>query len=68
MIDTDYWRSIQSGYFQFFKEHSELTVLLLDVDDMDYVNDKKVYDKLVVSKCHDYPKGISRINLKSLLQ
>ena len=43
-IDTDYLLSIQSGYFQFFKEHPELSVLLLDVDDMDYVNDKKVFN------------------------
>ncbi|MBI9060390.1 MAG: deoxynucleoside kinase [Marinilabiliaceae bacterium] len=67
-IDTDYLLSIQSGYFQFFKEYPELYVLLLDVDDMDYVNDEKVYNKLVDLICHDYPKGISCINLKSLLE
>ena len=66
-IDADYLLSIQSGYFQFFKEHPELSVLLLDVDDMDYVNDKSVYNKMVELICRDYTKGISRINLKSLL-
>jgi len=66
-IDTDYLLSIQSGYFQFFKEHPELSVLLLDVDDMDYVNDEKVYQKIIDLICLDYDNGISRVNLKSSL-
>lgn len=66
-ISADYLKNIQAGYFQFFREHPELSVLLLDVDDMDYVNDKKVYNTVVEMLQKDYPKGISRVNLKSLL-
>ncbi|MBS2097939.1 deoxynucleoside kinase [Carboxylicivirga linearis] len=66
-IDTDYLKSIQEGYFQFFKEHPELPVLLINLDDINFETDKSVYNSLITLISKEYPKGITRVNVKTIL-
>nr|WP_321453328.1 deoxynucleoside kinase [uncultured Carboxylicivirga sp.] len=66
-IDADYLKNIQNGYFQFFKEHPELPVLILNIEDLNFEKDQTVYQAIINLISKEYNKGITRINLKTLL-
>lgn len=60
-ISDDYLNNIQSQYLQYFQQHPELTVLMLDTSEIDFVNQPKwikVIKKHIVQK---YNPGIHRI-------
>ena len=66
-IDENYLKSIQDGYFQFFKEHPELPVLIINLDELDFETDKHIYNVLIELISQKYSAGITRINLKTIL-
>ncbi|MCU4164256.1 deoxynucleoside kinase [Carboxylicivirga caseinilyticus] len=66
-INGEYLKNLQNGYFQFFKEHPELPVLVVNLEDLNFETDEQVYNTLINLIGNDYQKGITRINLMTLL-
>nr|WP_321405481.1 deoxynucleoside kinase [uncultured Carboxylicivirga sp.] len=66
-INGEYLKNLQDGYFQFFKEHPELPVLVVNLEDLNFETDEQVYNTLINLIGNDYQKGITRINLMTLL-
>lgn len=66
-IEAKYLNDIQEGYFRFFKEHPELKVLLINVEDLNFEKDPLIYQALVDQISQSYSPGITRINLRSTL-
>jgi len=63
-ITAEYLTSIQLGYFEFFKQQTDLSVLIIDVNKNNFVDNTDDYQHikaLILEK--EYPKGISRIIL-----
>lgn len=59
-IEDTYLNKIQEGYFEFIKQ-SNLRVLVLDTNNLDFVNSEKDYRKVVSLVEKEYPLGIHRI-------
>jgi deoxyguanosine kinase len=60
-ISSDYLLSIQEGYFDFFKKISDLSFLIIDINQIDFVNNIDEYrhlQDLILNRT--YPKGITR--------
>ncbi|MBN2776490.1 MAG: deoxynucleoside kinase [Bacteroidales bacterium] len=61
-ISFEYLKSIENGYFTFFKQQKDLKILIIDTNNVDFVNNDEDYRMLVNTIFHeDYDKGINRI-------
>ncbi len=63
-IQKDYLEKIQSGYIDFIKQQPQLRILILDINKLDFVNNKEDYHLLISTIDQEYPIGITRISLK----
>ena len=46
-ISYEYLKSIENGYFNFFKQQSNIKILLIDTNNIDFVNNDDHYKRLV---------------------
>jgi deoxyadenosine/deoxycytidine kinase len=63
-ISEDYLAKLQEGYFDFFKQQNDITYLVIDSNNMDFVENQRDYAKVkeLIFK-NDYPIGINRITI-----
>ncbi len=59
-IPNDYLRNIERGYWDFFKQLSNQRILVVDTNDLDFVNDPEDYAKVLSLINRDYDFGINR--------
>ena len=62
-IEDDYLDKIQTGYFDFIKQHQEMRILVLDTNDIDFVKNPEDYQKIIKIIDRDYDYGIHRIKV-----
>lgn len=62
-IEDEYLENIQTGYIDFIKQHQEMRILVLDTNDVDFVNNKEDYNKIISLIDQDYHPGIHRIKV-----
>ncbi len=62
-IKDEYLMKIQQGYFEYIKHLPEARILIIDINNIDFVNKKDDYLALVKIIFKDYSKGIHRISL-----
>ncbi len=60
-IQDDYLDKIQEGYFDFIRQQPQLTTLILDTNQLDFVQNKEDYQKILDVIHQDYKPGIHRI-------
>jgi len=63
-ISAGYLSKIQEGYYDFFKQQSDMAFLIIDSNNMDFVenqDDYKMMKSLIFN--HKYEKGITRITI-----
>lgn len=65
-INAEYLLDIQDGYFRFFREHPELPVLVVYLDNIDFVSESHYYDAIIEHIKKQHTAGIKSINLKSI--
>ena len=64
-IEISYLAKIQSGYFDYFKRINKSTVIIINTENLDFVNRKEDYLKIKSIIENDYPLGIFRTKLGS---
>lgn len=63
-IDSQYLDKISQAYFNYFKQQSEFPVVIIDTNNIDFVESKKDYNKLCeVIFQNSYNTGITRLIL-----
>ncbi|MEZ5196113.1 MAG: deoxynucleoside kinase [Bacteroidales bacterium] len=62
-IQHSYLEKIQDGYFDHFKINKRSAILIVDTNNIDFVENKKDYLKISKLIHNKYPVGIHRINL-----
>jgi len=60
-IENDYLEGIQQSYFDFIKHQEDLRILIIDTNDIDFVNNPTDYGKIVDAIFQDYSIGVHRI-------
>ena len=66
-IKADYLQSIQNAYFDFFRyQQSEIPILLMDVEGMDFLNDEAHYQSILAALQQPYEKGLHRWTAQTL--
>jgi len=61
-IENDYLEGIQQSYIDFIKHQKDLRILIIDTNDIDFVNNPNDYGKIVEAIFQDYPIGVHRIH------
>lgn len=63
-IDPQYLEHIQRGYFEYFRQTTNFPVLIIDTNQIDFVNNPEDYDLLKKAIFeNDYKTGINRLIL-----
>lgn len=63
-ISSDYLRQIQSAYLEFFKHHRGFPILVLDLNDLDFVASAQVYKKITNLLARAFSPGVHLLDLK----
>jgi len=63
-IEIAYLQKIQSGYFDYIKQQQDMRVLVIDTNNIDFVEKDADYEKLLEIINQDYEKGIHRFTLE----
>ena len=62
-IKESYLADVQKGYFRYMKQQSEQRILIIDVNNIDFVNNETHYKTIVSLLDRDYPPGINRASI-----
>ncbi|MCD4696214.1 MAG: deoxynucleoside kinase [Bacteroidales bacterium] len=60
-IKYEYLDKIQQGYFDYFKHLKNSRILIVDTRNLDFVENKSDYDKLITAINKDFSPGLHRI-------
>lgn len=60
-ISDEYLMSIQDSYFDFIKQQSQLRILIIDTNNLDFVNNEKDYLRIKEMIFQPYEVGIHRL-------
>ncbi|MFK7932710.1 MAG: deoxynucleoside kinase [Saprospiraceae bacterium] len=63
-ITVDYLQQIQNAYFEYFKGITDLPVVIIDVEGMEFWNKREEYDLIKYCLQKKYPPGVHRVNLR----
>jgi deoxyadenosine/deoxycytidine kinase len=63
-IELDYLAQLQDGYLEHLKTVQNQRVLIIDVNDLDFVNNPADYRRILLWLQEDYPVGVSIRNLQ----
>ncbi len=63
VIELEYLQKITSGYFDYFKQQPDLTILIIETDNIDFVASQHDLTKLIRQMNELYSTGIHRIVL-----
>jgi deoxyguanosine kinase len=61
-IPDQYLENIQASYFEYLKQQSNLRVLIIDVNTLDFVENPSHYNLLIETINKDYPMGITTLD------
>jgi len=56
-IDFDYLEKIQAGYLDFLRQQQNMRILIIDTNNLDFVNRNEDYQKMVTLISAEYPLG-----------
>ena len=60
-IQADYLREVEQSYFNFIRQHRDLRVVIIDTNDVDFVNNAEHYERMKAILNDSYPKGVSLV-------
>jgi len=63
-IELDYLSNLQDGYLEHFKSTENQRILIIDVNNLDFVSSPKDYYKILNLLQENYPPGVSIRNLQ----
>lgn len=65
-IEHDYLEKIQGGYFDYLRQQTDMRIVILDTNELDFVNIEADYALIKEIIGRQYPVGVHTINPKEL--
>jgi len=60
-ITPEYLQNIQDAYLDYFKVETDIPVLIIDLQNYDFVSDKEVYRQIKSSLMKEYSPGVHKL-------
>jgi deoxyguanosine kinase len=64
-LSREYLESIKTAYFEYLKYEKDLPILLIDLEDCDFVSDQECFHQIKSLLFDTYPNGITYLHLKN---
>jgi deoxyguanosine kinase len=64
-ISAEYLTEIQNGYFEYFRTETNIPILIVEVEGIDFIADKQHFEQLKALLLKQYSVGIHRIKLEN---
>jgi deoxyguanosine kinase len=61
-ITEEYLKSLEDGYWNYFKQLADIKIVVIDSNELDFVNNENHYNKVLEVIESDYTPGIHRIH------
>lgn len=63
-ITAEYLKGIETGYFNFFKQQNQIKIVIIDTNNIDFVNNSKDFEEIEKTIFdNEFPTGITRLIL-----
>lgn len=62
-ISADYLLNIQNVYFDYFRTETNLPIVIIDVEGVDFIQNRYFYDAIVEVLGQEFPKGVHRLSI-----
>ncbi len=62
-ISADYLQQIQNTYFEYFKSNENLPILIIDLEQVDFLNKPEYYEKILEVLRKPYHPGVHRVRV-----
>lgn len=62
-IKSEYLQALQDAYFEYFRGHSAYPVLIIEVEDLDFAENRMHYEEIRQLIAKSYRPGVHRISL-----
>ncbi|MEY4928250.1 MAG: hypothetical protein RI894_2688 [Bacteroidota bacterium] len=62
-LSGEYLENIQSAYFDYFKSEPDFPILIIDVQDKNYLENEPIYNQLIEYINKSYKNGVHRVAL-----
>ena len=67
MIPAEYLEELQNAYFEYFKSETDTPILILELDDADFVQDEKVLESIInVMEHSSFRPGIQYVSWSAI--
>ena len=60
-IEHEYLEKIQAGYFEYLRQQSDMRILIIDTNELDFVNQSSHYELIKNLIQADYPMGVHTV-------
>jgi len=62
-IRPEYLRQIQQAYFNYFRSNEQLPILIIDLEQIDFLEERRHYEKIVDCLAREYTPGLHRARI-----
>lgn len=63
VVRPEYLQQVEDLYFNYFEKNPDLTVAVIEADDLDFVGNKSHYEAIREALKGDFKKGVNRIHI-----
>ncbi len=60
-ISREYLLKIQQGYFDYFRQATKARIVVVDTNDIDFVENYEDYERMLTLLSKDYSEGVNRV-------
>ena len=64
-ISADYLLNIQNVYFEYFRTETHIPIVIIDVEGIDFINNRSFYEDIVEILKRPFPKGVHKLKVIS---
>ena len=64
-ISADYLLNIQNVYFEYFRTETHIPIVIIDVEGIDFINNRSFYEDIVEILKRPFPKGVHKLRVES---
>ncbi len=61
-ISSDYLQGIQNTYFEYFRTETAIPILIIDVEEIDFLRNEEHYQMILDAMSKKYQPGIHRVS------
>ncbi|PHI21756.1 deoxynucleoside kinase [Lewinellaceae bacterium SD302] len=62
-ISDEYLTNIQTAYLDYFKTYNEAPVLILDLQEKDFISEPAIYERMLTAMQKSYAPGLHRVKI-----